>query len=105
MEVIKLENGWKILDTNEFIDFGQISLDVYNYENFIIEETNKCFQKLFPDLKSASWEIVSRRHPQCDYEKKLFEKYPEVIALISSTVDLRKDNKFGYEYSYCGYDD
>jgi len=104
MDVIKLENGWKILDTNEFIDFGQISLDVYNHENFIIEETDRSFQKLFPELKSASWEIVSCYHPRCDYEKKLFEKYPEIIALISSTVDLRKDNKFNYEYSYCGYD-
>ena len=47
MEVIKLENGWKILDTNEFIDFGQISLDVYNLESFSIEEMDKSFKRMF----------------------------------------------------------
>ena len=53
MEAIKLMEGWKILGTNELVEFGQISLDVYNYEHFVLEETYKSLRKLFhePDIK------------------------------------------------------
>lgn len=28
---LKLETGWKNLETKEFFEFGQISINIYNY--------------------------------------------------------------------------
>lgn len=89
------------MDTNEFIDFGQISLDVYNYEHSVLEETYRALRKLFNEADIKKFDIVSRYSARCDYEKEIFEKYPNVIALISSNIDLRHDQKLGYIYQYC----
>lgn len=38
MKVIKKENGWLNLENNSFYEFGQITLDIYNYYNTIQKE-------------------------------------------------------------------
>ncbi|MCI8724687.1 MAG: hypothetical protein HFG66_00910 [Hungatella sp.] len=102
MEAIKLMEGWKILGTNELVEFGQISLDVYNYEHFVLEETYKSLRKLFhePDIKK--FDIISRYYPRCNFEEELFQNHTNIIALISSNIDLCHDPKLSYIYKY-GY--
>ena len=70
--LLKLNSGWKNLETNEVIDFGQITLDIYNDYRSIY---NEYYNKLY-NCKTA------------EEHQRITEKYsdsitPEIELLLS----------------------
>lgn len=101
MEFIKTKTGWLNLETNNFLPFGEIAMQIYNefkeIDLLIYEKVRKHF-----NINTPLFHIIGRHHAECHTEDILFENDDKMIALISSEDKLNSEHTLK-TYSHDGW--
>lgn len=88
---LKLETGWKDLETGEFFEFGQISINIYNYYHSAQQEYYENYDRLID-----AHDDEGIRKLDDAYEEYLTDDVSFFISIIESYVNNINFNEKGF---------
>lgn len=102
MKYLKMEEGWKIIETGEFIRFGEIAISQYNFFKKLMVDYNTSYLNIFEQYGIQSPEMKKFK----EENQPITDRYDDIeffIALIETHIFSIKENKFNpiRDFSIC----